>query len=134
MQYLQDLEPLSSSNGVNTGSAQVNGKNYDRSIFLAIDKSSIPEDDAEYNLGRHWRTMQASIGLRDDSPTGSRASFEVFADGKSINKMTLGLGESKNLSLDITNVLRMKIEVTYSSTTDISSDCYAVWGDARLNA
>lgn len=133
-QYLQNLEPLSSSNGVSTGSAQVNGQSYARSVLLPIDKGSIPENDAEYNLGRHWRTLQAVIGLRDDSPTGCRATFEVFADGKSINSNTLGLGESRNLNLDVSNVLRIKIEVTYAAAADINSYCYAVWGDAHLNA
>ncbi|MFE9727647.1 NPCBM/NEW2 domain-containing protein [Streptomyces sp. NPDC005794] len=133
-QYLQDLEPLSSSNGVNAGSAQINGRNYARSVFLPIDKGSIPENDAEYNLGRHWRTLQSVIGLRDDAPTGCRVTFEVFADGKSINNTTLGLGESRNINLGVTNVLRIKIEVTYAATTDISAYCYAVWGDAHLNS
>lgn len=132
VQYLEDLEPLSSSNGVDTGSEEVSGQNYDRSVSLRIDKSSIPENDAEYNLGRHWRTMQVVIGLRDDSPTGCRAQFEVFADGKSINSTTLGLGRSQNLNFDVSNVLRLKIEVTYAAATDVSSYCYAVWGDAHM--
>ncbi|MFF0290353.1 NPCBM/NEW2 domain-containing protein [Streptomyces sp. NPDC005262] len=132
VQYLSDLQPLSSSSGTDTGSAEVNGRNYARSTSLRVDKSYIPENDAEYNLGRDWRTFKATIGLRDDAPTGCRLKFEAFADGKLINDATLPLGETRDLKLDISHVLRLKIQVTYVSSTDISNYCYGAWGDARL--
>lgn len=133
-QYLQELEPLSSSNGAETGSADVNGQNYGRSVSFRVDKGYIPVNDAEYNLGRHWRTFEATIGLRDDAPTGCKLKFEAFADGKPINNVTLPLGEVRDLKLDVSNVLRLKIQVTYASPTDISNYCYGVLGDARLEA
>jgi hypothetical protein len=97
-----------------------------------VDKGYIPENDAEYNLGRHWRTFKAAIGPRDDAPTGCQLKFEAFADGKQISDATVPLGEAQHLKLDISHVLRLKIQVTYVSPTDISSYCYGVWGDARL--
>ncbi|MFE9727655.1 NPCBM/NEW2 domain-containing protein [Streptomyces sp. NPDC005794] len=132
MQYLSELQPLSSSNGTETGSAEVNGHNYARSTSLRVDKGYIPENDAEYNLGRHWRTFKATIGLRDDAPTGCRLKFEAFADGKLVTNATVTLGEARDLKLEISQVLRLKIQVTYVSPTDISSYCYGVWGDAHL--
>ncbi|MET9759943.1 NPCBM/NEW2 domain-containing protein [Streptomyces sp. NPDC006372] len=131
-QYLSDLQPLSSSSGADTGSAEVNGQNYAHSIFLRVDKGYIPENDAEYNLARPWRTFEVTIGLRDDAPTGCQLRFEAFADGKQISDATVSLGEARDLKLDISRVLRLKIQVTYVSPTDISSYCYGVWGDARL--
>ncbi|WP_406464620.1 NPCBM/NEW2 domain-containing protein [Streptomyces sp. NBC_01622] len=125
-----DLEPLSSL-GLGTGAADVNGNAYARSIYFSSDKIE-PQNSAEYNLGRHWRTMTATIGLRDDSPTGCELRFDTFADGKPINSETLSIGESQDLKLDITHVLRMKFQVTYVSTADVTNYCYGVWGDARL--
>ncbi|MEW2135559.1 NPCBM/NEW2 domain-containing protein [Streptomyces sp. NPDC005409] len=131
-QYLGGLEPLTSPYGIETGSAEVNGHNYARSVSLRVDKSSIPENYAEYNLGRHWRTFEAAIGLQDDAPSGCQIEFEVFVDGKAINDTKLSLGEMRDLKLNISNALRLKIQATYASSTDISNYCYGVWGGARL--
>lgn len=130
-QYLGDLEPLSSS-GLSTGAANVNGTAYARSVYFSADKSSVPQGSAEYDLGRDWRTLTATIGLRDDSPTGCELRLETFTDGNPTSSETLGIGESRALKLNVTQVLRVKLQVTYVSTADVANYCYGVWGDARL--
>ncbi|MFD7026988.1 NPCBM/NEW2 domain-containing protein [Streptomyces sp. NPDC059917] len=131
--YLADLEPLDSA-GLGTGSADVNGTPFARSVFLAVDKGSRPQGYAEYDLGRDWRTLTATIGLRDDSPTGCELRFESAADGRTLDSETLGIGESRQVALDVTRALRLKLQVTYASTTDVTQYCHGVWADARLTA
>jgi hypothetical protein len=132
VQFLNDMQPLSSTYGVDTGAAEVNGQNFDQSVSLRADKNYIPYNDSEYDLGRHWATLDATIGIRDDSPSGSKLKFEAFADGKQISSTVLPIGQVQELKLDVTNVLRMQIKVTYASAADISNYCYGVWGDAQL--
>ncbi|MFI5979806.1 NPCBM/NEW2 domain-containing protein [Streptomyces sp. NPDC051555] len=129
--YLADLDPLDSS-GLGTGSADVNGNPYARSVFLAVDKGSRAQGSAEYDLGRDWRTLTATIGLRDDSPTGCALRFETVADGRTLDSRTLGIGQSQEITLDVAHVLRVRLQAAYASPADVTRYCHAVWGDARL--
>ncbi|MFC5662672.1 NPCBM/NEW2 domain-containing protein [Kitasatospora misakiensis] len=131
-QYLSETEPLASSYGVETGPAAVNGRNYARSVSLRTDRSSIPTNEAEYNLERSWQTFHATVGVRDDSPADAVLTFEVFIDGRSATRVVLHLGQSQDLSLDVGDALRLKIAVTYTATVDTPTYCYGAWGDARL--
>ncbi|MCX5215879.1 NPCBM/NEW2 domain-containing protein [Kitasatospora sp. NBC_00240] len=132
--YLSSNDPLSSAYGAENGAATVNGRNYARSVSLRTDRGSIPTNDAEYNLERAWQTLNATIGVRDDSPVGTALTFEAFVDGRPAFTQTLPLGQSQDLSLDVRGALRLKIVVTYATTADTASYCYGVWGDARLGA
>ncbi|MFB7615701.1 NPCBM/NEW2 domain-containing protein [Kitasatospora sp. NPDC056181] len=133
-QYLSDNDPFSSTYGVENGAALVNGTNYAHSVSLRTDLTSIPSNAAEYNLERSWQTFSATIGARDDSPTGTVLTFEVLVDGRSVAQQTLSLGQSQQLTVDVRNALRLKIVVTYATTADLSPYSYGVWGDARLGA
>nr|BFD95441.1 hypothetical protein KitaXyl93_68010 [Kitasatospora sp. Xyl93] len=131
-QYLSEAEPLSTSYGVETGPVAVNGRNYARSVSLRTDRSSIPTNEAEYNLERSWQSFHATIGVRDDSPTDAVLTFEVLVDGRSAARAVLRLGQSQDLNLGVSDALRLKIAVTYTATADTSTYCYGAWGDARL--
>ncbi|MFD0274569.1 NPCBM/NEW2 domain-containing protein [Kitasatospora sp. NPDC127111] len=133
-QYLSDNDPFSSTYGVENGAALVNGTNYAHSVSLRTDLGSIPANAAEYNLERAWQTFTATIGVRDDSPTGTVLTFEVFVDGRSVAQQTLSLGQSQQLTVDVRDALRLKIVVTYATTANLSPYSYGAWGDARLGA
>ncbi|WP_408907215.1 NPCBM/NEW2 domain-containing protein [Streptomyces cavernicola] len=47
---------------------------------------------------------------------------------------TTHLGESRNLNLDITGVLRLKLVVTYASSVDVATYSHGAWGDARFES
>ena len=60
-------------------------------------------------------------------------SFEVFADGRKIHDETVGLGESLELDLDVTDVLRLKVSAQEVDGDDDSfTRTPAVWGKIRL--
>lgn len=129
-QYLSTLDPLTSTQGVDTSTAEINGEGFARSVTLIVNAAG-PIASAEYNLGRHWGTFSATAGLRDDSPTGGKLTFEVSVDGKDEYRETIPLGQSQKIELDVSDALRLKLTVTYSGQ-DAGSSYYGSWGDALL--
>ncbi|MFG2472679.1 NPCBM/NEW2 domain-containing protein [Streptomyces canus] len=134
VKYLSDIEPLRSEFGVANEAAETGGEQYPHSVVMRADKGYVPYGDAEYNLGRKWRSLDATIGLRDDSPSEAVLKFEVFADGTRLHEERMKIGESSNISLDVSDKLRLTIKVSYASSEEIDDYCYGVWGDARLSA
>ncbi|WP_194238575.1 NPCBM/NEW2 domain-containing protein [Streptomyces spongiae] len=132
-QYLSEIDPLRSEYGVENESAEIDGEQYSQSVAMRADKSYVPYGDAEYNLGRKWRSFDATIGLRDDSPSESVLKFEVFGDGKVLYEEQMEIGESSEIDLNVSGKLRLTLKVSYQSSEDIDSYCYGVWGDARLS-
>jgi hypothetical protein len=133
VQHLSDIDPLRSEYGVANEPAEINGDQYPQSVIMRADKSYVPYGDAEYNLGRKWRSLDATIGLRDDSPSEAALNFEVFADGKRLHEERMQIGESSEISLDVSGKLRLTLKVSYDSSEDIDTYCYGVWGDAQLS-
>jgi hypothetical protein len=131
-QYLSDLDPLDSTQGVDTSTAEINGKGFARSVTLIVNAAG-PVNSAEYNLGRHWDSYSATVGLRDDSPTGGKLTFEVSVDGKQEYIETIPLGKVQQIDLSVKDALRMKLTVTYSGQ-DAGRSYYGSWGNARLQS
>ncbi|MFF4033946.1 NPCBM/NEW2 domain-containing protein [Streptomyces sviceus] len=129
-QYLSDLDPLTSTQGVDTNTVEISGVGFARSVTLIVNAAG-PVASAEYNLGRHWDSFSATAGLRDDSPTGGKLTFDVSVDGKQEYSETIPLGTLKKVDLDVSNALRLKLTVTYSGQ-DAGSSYYGSWGNARL--
>ncbi|MBL1094195.1 MULTISPECIES: NPCBM/NEW2 domain-containing protein [Streptomyces] len=127
---MSDVDPLTSTEGVDNSAATVNGVGFPRSVTQAVN-SGAPTNEAEYNIGRRWNKFKATVGLRDDSPTGGKLTFEVSADGKSIYKKTTALGQTQNVTLNLNGALRLKLTVTYSGQ-DPSNYYYGTWGNAEL--
>ncbi len=80
---------------------------------------------------RQWRTLRATVGLRDDSPQNEKYEFQVFADGHPIYSHLLALGQSQNITLNIAGVLRLELRATLSSSA-FFGEAYGVWGNVRL--
>lgn len=128
--YLSELDPLTATQGVDTSAVEINGRGFARSVTLTANAAG-PINSAEYNLGRHWKTFTATAGLRDDSPTGGELTFEVAIDGTRKFREIISLGESRDVKLDVSNALRLKLTVTYTGQ-DAGSVYYGSWGDAQL--
>lgn len=108
-------------------------KTYPHSL-LAIVGGCAGKDSVEYNLAQGYRRFVATAGMSNDSSSASmQAQFEVFADeGRLLKSGTVKVGEVVDLDLDVTKVLRLRIEL---QAVRGSSDCTKnVWvlGDAKL--
>lgn len=88
-------------------------------------------NEVEYNLGRDWKEFRATIGLRDDSPTGGELSFQVATDGgKQLYSESVSLGEEQQIDLNVDGALRLKLTVTYAGQDP--NYIYGTWGNAQL--
>ncbi|HEY3673657.1 MAG TPA: PASTA domain-containing protein [Acidimicrobiia bacterium] len=123
--YLSDLSPV--EGGADSGVATMGGTTYAHAVTFYASSASTK---AGYDLGRHYRRLRGTVGLRDDDQASSSVKVEVFADGRSIFSQTVGLGQSVELDLDVTNVLRLELVGTnLARTSQLPS---VVWGDVRL--
>lgn len=131
--YLADLDPLPGGYPPERGSADLQGRTFAQSVSFSVDKSSLPSSYAEYNLGSNWKSLNATIGVRDDSPTGGRITFQVSVDGRSAFRRELGVGESEKVSIDVTGALRLILKVSFTAGEYYDNYSYGSWGDARLS-
>jgi NPCBM/NEW2 domain-containing protein len=126
-QFLADLSPVSNYGTFDTGDAAINGRNYLNSVILDM---NFGKTSAAYNLERQWRTLEATVGLRDDSTQKDEYEFQVFADGRPIYSHLFALGHSQHIRLNIAGVLRLELRATLVG--DFYGDAYGVWGNADL--
>jgi hypothetical protein len=86
----------------------------------------------EYNLGRHWKHLQATVGLRDDSATNAQVRMDAFGDERPLYSHVFALGQSDQMNLDVSGVLRLRLVATLTSTPN--GHATPVWGEARLSS
>jgi hypothetical protein len=126
-QYLGTLSPVAGSGSLFNGTPQVSGKFYPNSIYLALNPGPA---SVEYNLGRQWRTLDMTVGLSDDSTENQNVQFQLRADGRMIYTHTFALGQSRHVTINVTNVLRLELDATLVS--NYAGPVNAVWGSAEL--
>lgn len=126
-QYLDALNPVSGSGDLFTGSAEVNGQQCANSVYLDLNPGP---GNVSYNLGRQWRDLAATVGLSDDSPENEKVQFQIFADGRSIYNHVFVLGQSQQINLNVSGVLRLELVGTLASAYVGQTE--AVWGNANL--
>ncbi|WP_157856438.1 MULTISPECIES: NPCBM/NEW2 domain-containing protein [Streptomyces] len=130
--YLVDMEPLSTTYGVDSGSVELRGETLPQSISLRVDKNSLPANEAEYNLGGQWEIFDATIGVTDTSPTGGRLTFEVLGDGRTLRKVELAKGSPAKVHLEVSGMQTLKLKVRFTAGEYYNDYSYGAWGDARL--
>lgn len=139
---LYDEQPVDKNKGgrLQKGTYSVNGKEYVRAISLAIGCASLTDGElwVEYDLGRHYSKFTAEVGLSDLDSSSSRGSFSVMGDGRSLLTGSTRLGTSKSVSVNVQNVLRLRLYATNPKGSiachmneDIST--HTVWGNATIS-
>ena len=126
-QYLGNLDPVSNSGSLLNGTAQVNGTYYPNSIVLYLNPGPA---SVEYNLGRQWKKLDMTVGLKDDSTENQNVQFQLRADGRVTYTQTFTLGQSRHVTLNVSRVLRLELDATLVS--NYAGPVYAVWGSANL--
>jgi PASTA domain/NPCBM/NEW2 domain len=91
-----------------------------------------PSTYRDYNLSKGFSRLKAVLGVEDNSKSGFFCRFEVFLDGKPVPAFneSVGLGGELPMDVDVSNVLRMRINVSTSGKE--AGIC--VLGTARLLA
>ena len=119
--YLDTFDEV--AGGKDEDASTVNGVTYPRSVWA---------DDWDYfevNLGRACKTLTASMGLSDNASTSARETSTITGDSRQLFRKTgVKLGEMTPLSIDVTGILRLRIDDTHES----GNDWQIVYGDARV--
>ncbi len=108
--------------------AALNGTQYTNA--LVISASSSPEK-IEINAGRSHAKFVGVLGVPDNGKSSSSFQVDVSLDGAApAFSAVIGFGETKDINLDIPNVLRIKITVvskdtSYDSTVAIGNPHFA---------
>jgi hypothetical protein len=127
--FLADIDPVDRfTNSLSFGQAQVNGEIYTRSVLL--EPYSDEPSFVEYDLGRGFERIVGTVGPRDDVDADSLYKVEIFADGVSVFDQDLVLGHVAPIDLDMSNVLRLRLQVTDLNYSGGSR--YVVFADTRL--
>ncbi len=114
--YLSDL-PIVGQRIAEPGSADVAGSVYVHSVIL--DPNNVDEKAwADYDLGGHFARLHAKVGMLSDDLDQTLA-WEVFANGQSIKRGTVGLYKPVEIDVDITGVQRLRITSALTGHFDI---------------
>ncbi len=124
--FLADLEPV--LGGPSTDPASVSGVAYAHPVGLGAASGGAT---VEYDLGRHYRRMQATIGLQDDSSSTDSVKIEIFGDGRVLFSQDMTIGQVAPLDIDVTGVLRLRLVATTLQHTCCTGSV-AVFGDIRV--
>jgi len=108
--YVADLEYVDGEAA--SRSAQVNGTVYTRSVLIYAGSGG---SAVEYDLARKYLKLRGIVGPVDQVSASSTYKIEVFADGTRVFDQTLGLGQTAPFDIDVTNVLRLRLQVTLLS-------------------
>jgi len=128
--YLDQVRPVAGSDK-SDGAVKANAVQYLHPV--SISTSCGTPTSIEYDLGRAYKSLKGTLAFRDDASSSAKGFWSVYVDGKQAFTKSQGLGASLPLDLDITGILRLKIENTNTTAASYGcSDDYFVWGDLRI--
>ena len=117
-----------------SGNVAVNATTKPTSLYWVFSGSCCPASSAyrDYNLSKSFSRLKAILGVEDNSKSGFSCRVGVFLDGKPVPAFNEGvtLGTELPMDIDVSNVLRMRIEVS----TSARDGGVCVLGTARLLA
>lgn len=122
--YLSDMDPVDSQDsGLSTGTAKTDGEPYTHSVVMDVYQSGT----VDYDLSRDYRKLLGTVGLEDGSAGDARYKVEIYGDRRNLFTVDVGLGEPREIDLDITDVLRLQLLVTR-----VNGDGDVVFADVRV--
>lgn len=134
-QDLADLSPIYFD--VHSGAKSIAGINYN-SIYAYYWEGIFgfqPGDKgyAEYNLGYKYEKLTAVAGMADDqSDASGKGRIKIYGDNVLLyDSSDLALGQKKDISINVSNVLRLKIEYTLVKIAE-DKEVIVILGDPTL--
>ena len=112
----------------NTGQVEINGAYYNQS--LSFESESGNTGNVGFNLGKRCYALKAVAGIDDNSPTDALGEFTITTDGKTVFDGTLSFGQAAPISIDMSNVLRLELNVSFSDPND--EDYTMAYGNAEV--
>jgi hypothetical protein len=94
--------------------------------------------DLQFDVAKSYATLTVTIGVSDDSNPSHDIEFSVVGDGTDnlTPPVTLSVGQSKQLVVDIRNVTQMDLRIHEIGTSAgvVNSQSRPIWGDPLLQA
>jgi serine/threonine protein kinase len=110
----------------------LSGKTYPHGVGMYV-TSCYGQDAVEYNLSRGYRRLVATPGIEDNAEDSSlQMQLEVFADGRRVSVHRIRYGTPANLTIDVTGVLRLKVQWQPVGGDPSCGSDLLVLGEARL--
>jgi hypothetical protein len=116
---LTSLGSTQRSSDLRFGSAQLNGAYFgDSIVFRASLFAAQPLSTVSFNLGRRFRRFEVTVGVLDDAAEADQVGvFKVVTDEKVNMQVAVKLGQPQLLSVDVTDVLNLRLEAHRPGTT-----------------
>lgn len=81
--------------------------------------------EVEYSIDRGYTSLSGVVGVSDDSASGLPIGIEITGDGRSLWNQSVQVGQPQSISLDVTDILRLKVIAT--KQFDVTESCPAVY-------
>lgn len=119
------------------GSASISGQLHERTLSCITsdyDPRRTHTGYSEYDLGRAYRRFTVAIGQGDTSAdVNDLIRFTVYGDGRELASRNVLFGLAVPLDLDVTGVLRLRLEVANLSSDGTLPTSIAVWGSPTVS-
>lgn len=113
------------------GAIEANGELHDSSIWASSRSGNAAAGDIvnwDYNLGRDWEVLTATLGVGDSSDIETRARFRVILDGNVVDEFDVQFGETVPIEVNVSGALRLRIENLFLT----GGRAVHVWGTPQL--
>lgn len=130
-----EFEPVVNSYMYEELYSDISGARYRGNYYADIWDEVGEAEEIQFDLGRDYRMLTATLGLRDDTEDPTLVvRAEIFGDGVSpLWSAEMRFGESFPVRIDVTNVLRLRVRFTIVARS-CWCDHYVVLGSPVVSA
>jgi hypothetical protein len=131
---LADLPKVGSSRFGVLGTTAIAGVNYVSSVGNIANFWWDNDPYGEWNLSYRCTKLRATLGLSDDSASGSSVLFSAYADSVETAFSAMSIGQARTIEVDVRSAFRLKIVDHFIAGPSGSgpAESYGVWGNARV--
>lgn len=131
--WLNTFSKVGTDSGWYSDPADANGVHYAHPLVNRSDCYGDGENWIEFDLGRHFKQLEATVSMRDDAQTDARSSFTVIVDGQTVASGDVRLGISKRFNVGVGKGLRLRLQETNPAAgSRACTDGNVVWGNIRV--
>ena len=110
VRFLSQFKPIDGyASNIGSEARKGNARVYNRWIVFDQDYATTR---ISFDLSRGYRSLKADLVFDDSADAGARSKVEFFGDDRLLGESEATFGATFPLDLDVTGVLRLRIEVT----------------------
>ncbi|MFG1941519.1 NPCBM/NEW2 domain-containing protein [Nonomuraea sp. NPDC048826] len=129
--HLAEMERTAAYGTARTGTFPINGTPFTQSVALGVSAPSYTSF-REYTLDGTYRNFTATLGLNDELRTDASVEFVISGNGKVLHRQTVKYTQRADVSLDVTGLVKLRVEATRVTGRPDDHSAGAVYGSATL--